>query len=658
MYVNTQSSKQVIVARKLVHIMAEVGVRIAQDQNIATVWLLSSLGASHSVNVKKREIVKVSIPHACQILASGQVSMPLRHTGQLLYGVTVCYERKTGFILADVTSLRDALQRQWIGLKPLGKSTGGSGGHNKTKMVQNQVITETGDNFLQDDPNFDMMMQLKMDNNLDFLLNGNNNTNDRQILTNSTRAPVLADKQAIRQDDMWREMEIGNEPYLNARSRGNTVNSGHDFHINGDADEYEDDDLAPIDVELNFRLDEVLTDNEAETANLSSVHSDLGLNYDNDATHGIDLGMPLLDETETSNPHLQQMKRRLGLDNEDEDEDGNTLNEVEVNAKSTKNKKRRTVANWFQKIKVDNTIGLLTDTLRYNHENYKDIMRDLHARRSSKSKPMISDWKELFTDEDRPRQMLNFYSELFQPLSSINFPQGRRGRVMHSAGDTSRSSSVLSLEHGRRMDFSNVSSSGDSNRIHLHNLPEQINEYPEYMDMPMDDPQFMELDIPPSSFGRSTNRNYTANSDNLENLRGYPNRRRGAIRGDSGSADYLSGSDSIPQTFNENQQQLIVHDKQTEKFFQYIVERGQHIGKRTAAFPGYSRKFLFEDIIPSKLSQEEDEEIIPVTKRIACNAFLSLLQLATSSKLKIDLYNVEPEKVFRVLNGDDIIVYC
>ncbi|CDO94515.1 unnamed protein product [Kluyveromyces dobzhanskii CBS 2104] len=636
--------------------MAEVGVRIAQDQNIATVWLLSSLGSSHSVNVKKKEIVKVSIPNTCQILASEQVSMPLRHTGQLLYGVTVCYERKTGFILADVHNLRDAVQRQWIGLKPLGSHSGGSSNKSRSKLVESQVITKTANNFLQDDPNFDMVMRLKMDSNLDALLNGDARNNGTGLV-NTANGSGIADKNAIRQDDMWREMEIGNEPYYDARSRAHTASSGQGLRYGIDADEYEEDDLAPIDVELNFRLDEVLTDNESEAANLSAVNSDLGLNYNNDATHGIDLNMPRLEEAETSDTHLAEMKRRLGLDYEDEDEDGNDPQENDANTRSPP-QKRQKVANSFQKIKIDDSIGQLTDTLRYNHENYVEIMKQLHARKLTRGKSVIPDWKQLFVDEDQPSHVLDLYAEIFQPFSSTNFQQGRKGRAMHSTGDVSRSSSVLSLEHGRRMDFANVSSSGDSNRLNLNNLPEQINEYNEFMDMPMDDPEYMELDIPPSSFGRNVNRVYTADLDSLEDLRGYEQQRRIGLRGDSGSGDFLSGSDSLTQTLNENQQLAFIHDRQTEKFFRYISERAKEVGKRTVTFPGYSRKFLFEDIIPSKLSQEEDQEVISVTKRIACNAFLSLLQLATSGKLKIDLYDVGQEKSHTVLNGDDIVVYC
>lgn len=631
--------------------MAELGLRIANDQNIATVWLLSSLGASHNSNVKKREIVKVSIPHACEVLASTQVTIPLRHTGQLLYGVTVCYERKTGFILSDVNTLRDALQRQWIGLKPLGKTSNASNASGKRNIVSNQVITETDNNFLQDDPNFDVMLQLKMNNGLDFLNNLGSNPLDVQ---NATAGGVTsANKNAIRQDDIWKEIEPGHAQYLTGVSRVPTVNRELGYNPNQEDD---DDDLGPIDVELNFQLDDVLTDNESEVANLSTVNSDLGLNYDREVHPEIDLGMPILEEMETSNPQLELMKRRLGLDDEAEYDEMRNFDAPDANSNSRKRQKVST--DCYQRLKVDSSVSLLTDTLRHNHENYVEIMKDLHDKRSRKARNGTSNWKSLFSNEYQSPLVMNIYSEVFQAFSSINLQQGRRGRTMHSTNDGSRSSSILSLEHGRRMEFGDPSSGTDSHRFDINNLPEQVNEYPEDMDIAMDDPQFIELDIPPSSFGKHSTRNHTADSDNLENLR-WNTQRRVAHRGETGSGSFVGNSDSISQnTISNTQQQMLIHDRQTEKFYQYISERASEVGKIAVEYSGFSKKFLFEDIIPSKLSQEEDEEVTPVTKRIACNAFMSLLQLATLGKIKIDLYDVNPEDQFETLNGDDIVVYC
>lgn len=316
---------------------AAVSSRISQDQSIATVWLLSSLGHTHSVSVKKREILKLSIPLTCRILAENQVSMPLRHTGQLLFGMTVCYERKTGFILADVRSLRDSLQRQWIGLKPVKRLD---------KKLEGQVMADTEVNFLQDDPNLDLMLQLKAGANLDFLYD-----ND-ETESGEDKVSAVSDKNAIRQDDMWKEIDGAEGLYSGGR------NSGLQTRFDEEAD-----DLPSIDAELNFRLDDMLTDNESEVANLSAVHSDLGLNYENENRNVLDLELPIFEENE----ELSSSKRQR--DDDSSSSHGDSC--------AGHLKKRRVNGDLLQNIKSDDMIGLLTDTLRSNHEHYLDYMKKL-----------------------------------------------------------------------------------------------------------------------------------------------------------------------------------------------------------------------------------------------------------------------------------------
>lgn len=597
---------------------ANVGARIGEDQSLATIWLLSSLGHGHSVPVKKREIAKVSIEKTCDYLAETQSNLPLRQTGQLLYGVAVCYERKTGFVLADVNTLRDSLQRQWIGLNPLRKSM---------KKIEKQLSVNVEDNFLQDDPNFDLMLELRLNSNLDFLDEGWDGAQEKNSKDGAK------EKVEIRKDDIWKEIEAPKNV-----QQGDAVAST--LHLND-----EEDDLADIDLELNFRLDEVLTDAESEAADTSAVNSELGLEFDRTEHHrNIELGMPILEETDMGDDIRDTLKRTFELDDMD--------NSAHLQTK------RNRVTSRLQSVKVDSQIGYLTDTLRHNHERYVAIMEELNAQKTSKAKCEIKGWLDLISS-DQPTHLRTIMKDIFQPFSATNFPVGRRGRHIHSTGSSSRSSSVSSLEQGRRMDVSQLSSGSDPQRTNMHeSFPVHMDDFPEISYYGDENPQLMNLDIPPSSVGRTPIRSYTGSSDQVDTLRQFTNRRIPGLRTGSIREGTTSGSDSFSQTYNENQHHLQIQDHQTEKFYHYILNRSIEIGKRTVGHSTFSRKFLFEDLVPSKLSHEEDNEVKSVTKRIASNAFLSLLQLSTLGRIKLDMYDVDNEDHFRSLNGDDIVIYC
>ena len=106
-------------------------------------------------------------------------------------------------------------------------------------------------------------------------------------------------------------------------------------------------------------------------------------------------------------------------------------------------------------------------------------------------------------------------------------------------------------------------------------------------------------------------------------------------------------------------------DHQARKFYEYIKERSLIGGKTTRSNPPFKKKILFEDIVPSHLTTDVDDTDPPrsdetsrISKRIAANAFLSLLNLASKELIDIKGYH-EKEALdhFRIMKSDDIVLY-
>ena len=178
------------------------------------------------------------------------------------------------------------------------------------------------------------------------------------------------------------------------------------------------------------------------------------------------------------------------------------------------------------------------------------------------------------------------------------------------------------------------------------------------------------LNLPPSSFGRSHTRNSTRSSGFNEDIVGALRRRVGpseqnfAEEDDSSNSCFSDGSQQNLQQDKTNFQDVIL-DYQTKKFYDYIKERSIVVGRTTRSNPPFKRKMLLVDIIPSRMGEAEtganfDDVERGVSRQIAASAFLSLLNLATKGMVKLNEYPVADAvtKDLKLRREDEIIVYA
>ncbi|SCU80391.1 LAME_0B02916g1_1 [Lachancea meyersii CBS 8951] len=651
---------------------------------VTTVWLLSTLGGSRNINtigVKKKDIISVSIPKTCEALLQNKSDYTLRSASNLLYGVTVCYGRKTDYVLADVNSVKSQLQRQLyeatrkasvLSLAKVNHSTIFDGVHeyrNLREFQEMQSVTANAHDrrrrtnaILTDDPAFDI-----------------NQTRDMSFLFGNKR-PQNQSASLIHQRDILDELQNGYS-YETGPDAG-----PHDPGYNQNRNFMKHPDFSSLDADLHLDFDDVLSEVEMGSTKARSVGShDLSDRDDFDLLFGDDkVG-------ETNHTDLPDLDLQISDQEQDQDQEserrprsnnGNTDWQKIATANPSKRRKVGPGSENLLKLKIDDTIGLGNDILRENSGRYCELMDS--KTKATKHQPSThidqNRWRSvLFTDEGPAflrlcfEQLLltadNDESFLEDGTSSLSAVERGRQRV-RSLPPSRSSSSVASAERGRRMGPADLQRVGDDNNTNSFVLPDlheiDENAEPEDYDNGYDGmgEDFMRIDLqlPPSSFGRSSSRTEPGSRDQIEELRRMHSERRTHRNNTLGSVEDVDESsadvESAGSAAREHTQNQIL-DNQTRRFYDYIFERASFVGKTTRSNPPFIKKLLFEDIIPSKASVElssveAGEGVNPVTKKMAANAFLSVLQLA--SRTYVDINTLEPVSGFNSMNGTDIVI--
>ncbi|GAV54878.1 hypothetical protein ZYGR_0AS02010 [Zygosaccharomyces rouxii] len=676
-------------------------------EGVATVWLLSTLGssagrgsnvrtvgsspASNTSSVKKKDIINVSIPDTCMIIQSNEMQLPLRYVSNLLYGVTICYNRKTEYVLSDLTSLLTQLQKRIYG----GQCATGQKKYSKSS---DRAINSTIFNFdekdgvnglLSDDPLFDISQVGDFEQILGTVPS-----------TNSTEAIIIRKQDYLRELTNWNTLE---KPI-------HLEQSGSLEHLNRSITL---DDI-PIDVDFHLDIDEVMSQQGPVTGSSIDLDAlrngnDLNVNFENqDFTLNFEN-----DEYEANQGDIQGRPRAepnvpLGLPEEDEEEQGESSFETEHNDNEPPLKKFKkgnifdSAATVVRLIQFDERTGLSTEVLKSNHSNYCEIMntkRKLEERRSS-----LKSWQQVMNLEGQPeflRKCWNFVLDgkdkthpvFFQGMVGFDSDSIERGRNRSRSNSNSQrsSSNVPSEEMGRRMAVSRDSSidynTNDNLLLNLDQINEELEEDSSRATSthPHDFMQ-VNLELPPSSFGRTYTRTGTG-SDMFSGNSSIGDQRDAVdllYQRTKGSTNKRSTHRESSDTFESHELSEIppldenvftqipfqvVLDHQARKFYDYIRERSLFVGKTTRSNPPFKRKLLFEDIVPSKLTtdghgvddsnrEEQSEEHPTISKRIAASAFLSLLNLASKELADIREYQDEDADVrLKVMKGDDIVVY-
>ncbi|AMD21818.1 HFL038Cp [Eremothecium sinecaudum] len=623
---------------------------------ISIAWLLSNFGASATLTsvasnsgiggsrCKKKDIVSVSIPETCKAILDNGSEIPLKFSSNLLYGVTVCYSKKTDFILSDVVQIKGQLQRKLFGLESEWKHTRNAivEGHREESVLERELLS--------DDPCFDINQWANIKLEL-------------EEKTNDVRQAEL------KKLDFLQEVNNDDETFMHAGSgvqdRLGTL----------------EDDFGTIDMDLNFDIDDLVSQDgnrrELEAHDVSS-EPNFELNFNDPVDKDVE---QLPDMMEGS--LLQEefppsaAKRPLSAEVSIEKENPGSEEEIQIDIEPPMKKRTNCLSNHvLGRIVRDETIGLSTDVLRSNFSGYVEMMATQNSKNMGAPKPSdhgIQSWKELLDLKDMPAFLSSSYDGLFEAEeygSKLTYVE--RGRALtQSSVASSRSSSDMSTEQGRRVgpnfDLKRRSSNSDSQS---HLLPVFLEDEPlpgDYhfgADDGYQNQDFMTANLLPSSIGRVASRHATADSgEHVEILRLTVNgqartaTRRGSGTESSQPSDVAYEESSLGSEFSAAPDAIL--DAQTKKFYDYIKERADFVGKTTRSHPPFHKKLLFEDLIPSNISQNvasNPYNFKPVSKRIAATAFLSMLNLASKEMIEIETFDLEDK--CQVMKGDDIVVYC
>ncbi|AGO10190.1 AaceriAEL292Wp [[Ashbya] aceris (nom. inval.)] len=607
---------------------------------VSIAWLLSNFGAGSvtlastggtggGMKCKRRDILNVSIPETCKVISESGAELPLRFSSNLLYGVTVCYSKKTDFILSDVVQMKGQLQRKLFGLESALR---------QGRIPEGAKDTVSAQEFLADDPLFDVAQW----GNVRLELDGPDGTRTLEI----------------RQQDFLQELNNQDGSFVEAQTgrRGRL----------GSVDE----ELASIDMDLNFEIDDLVSEDGRRRDELASERSEeearFELNF-NDPFEESHNQLPdviegsLLQEDEDMSPDAKHPR-------EEEQAEAEQSPEPE-----TKRRKTTGGAVGLGKLVCDEKISLATETLRDNHNKYAENMEMSRKSGGSSTKGGAIGWRQLLAVQEQPAFLQKaLHSLLGSRHEDDRMAHLERGRSLgRSSVPSSRSSSVMSMEQGRRMGpgFDTMrrgSSQSDTQSnllpVFLEDDQMQHDTHFDAEDEVLRGQDFMNADLLPSSIGRTTSRYGTADSgehmDILRNTMQIQGRNIASKRTDTASSQHSNVKlSSIDSEIRAGHSAGL--DDQTRKFYEYIKERADFVGKTTRSHAPYHKKILFEDLIPSKVSQEDPEnphDYKAVSKRIAATAFLSLLNLASKELVRLETFDLEDK--CEVMKGDDLIIYC
>ncbi|SCU90793.1 LADA_0F06458g1_1 [Lachancea dasiensis] len=645
---------------------------------VATIWLLSTLGASRNANtvrVKKKDILSVSIPKTCEALLQSSTDYTLRSASSLLYGVAVCYGRKTDYVLADVNSVKAQLQRQL--LEGTRKRTALFSRNfcpttifDGTKEYRNLLEFQTThssvpfgrrDPFLTDDPTFDI-----------------NQIGDISFL-DAERRGLNQSASLIHQRDMLDELQNGYN-HETGPGLGRALAENRPYN-RGSLETVE---LSALDANLHIDFDDVLSEIEMGSVqsrsggnNELSDQEDFQLNFEGGKPLGIpnidslpDLGIQSLKNGDDE--HHRQGKRpfssskNAGLPNESDGQ--------------SKKPKTQLPPDCLLKVKFDDKIGMANDDLRENSGSYCAIMDSYTSNLncSAKTRPDSNKLMAVIFDDDSPTFLRLCFETLLlaqedssalanTASSSPAIERGRRRR--RSIASSRSSSSIMSTERGRRVGPSDeIEIGGDKNDSillpELHQIDEnvEVDDFYDELDGTGQDVMRIDLQLPPSSFGRSSSRTDAGSKDQIEELQRLNADRRtrrqnpfGSVQ-DMGQSSYSSFSvEGVAREGFHHQ----VLDNQSRRLFEYILERVSFIGSVARSHPPFGKKLFLEDLIPSMLTMEvvtdSNERLRPVSRKLAANAFLCILQLA--SKSYVDLASSGVPTGFESLDGNSIVIY-
>ena len=687
------------------------------EENVTTIWLLSTLGNPRSAVgqssvvsvgstvVKKRDILGVSIPSTCNAIQKNETRLPLRQISNLLYGVILCYNKKTEYVLSDLTAILMQLSRQKqhrFAASRKHRNARVLNGSTENQLEGLNMHANIEELLLEDDPTFDVHYMADC------------SVFDLEALGDAKASHE--DALVIRRQDYMNELS-NSERTDNSKMMPNST-SGYRSLISTIEE-------IPIDIDFNLDIDELEGQHgtTASSGSLLGEHSPANLDRLDDAnTTFTNLDLEIGDN---NNDNLITSEERYNnADNGVQAADDGPENKSNPHRKPGEmgglSKKARvskaTDQQILGRIKCDERIGIQTSTLRFTNENYGQLMQQKSGRQVSHP-GRNRGWKDSFLGKDSQIggvstpipiltkawnflfDILSNYEEGVEEVGFLDDRSAERGRQRHrtSSGSWSHGTeSIRSEEQGRRqrylrdsidifgMDENNQNESFNNNNsntanmlLHLDQIDEELegantlgelNRY--YQSEPMEVPSsqdFLRVDLrlPPSSFDKSDSLPRAFSKRNTEEVEDVIDtlRSRAPQRSYSGFGN-RTNIPSVDNVRNESASEAAtsdilgnkVLDHQSMKFYDYIKEKALFLGVETQSDYPFQRTLFFEDLLPGGSSNNEPP---PISRRVVAGAFLTVLNLASKGMLAIKEdgeAEQQPATKFSTLTGRDIVL--
>lgn len=238
---------------------------IESEPGIAQAWLMATVGPKIQKGHLRKSVNEVSIPKVCEALQT-KVPLLLRVSSNLLYGLSLLYKQKVGFMASDMSLVHDRLKYQFSNTSIF--STAGS-----LPEVANVNERKRGRmNLIKDDMAFDLER--------DFAQDWNESLQDSEFLQNVAKIQqmdtslfnVRSCTEARHQEEAEARDRLFND-YMN-RTNDTTVVTM-------------EEELADLDFEFDENGDIATTLNSKPNERYLNILGDLNLDEDYTATVGV-----------------------------------------------------------------------------------------------------------------------------------------------------------------------------------------------------------------------------------------------------------------------------------------------------------------------------------------------------------------------------------
>lgn len=599
-------------------------------QNISTVWLLSLLNKRQLfpkqkgswTKVSKKDILEVSIPTTCHLIKTDSHPLQLKQISHLLYGISLCYCKKSDFVLEDLSVLLTQIHKSFA---------------SKERVIENRCISRKYLNTLKH--KHDVILNAENFFQDDNLFNINDIENFELFLTRID----------IRNHQKIESLQIKKKDFLNELRNYNILpNPSEDISDHQNVVRNFTLEELPVDFSLDLNFEDIISQ-QGTTRSTSSLtyKNNQDIRFREEARY-------FGEETNFTNEEVDSVIN-FDLEISSNKTEHKIASKIQHNQNPTSNLERKRKPDSeghknrgiLKKIKLDSKISMLTETLKINHEAYVEIM-ERSKRKFGKN--ISKTGRQLFFSNDNTTKLVNkcwnfllskdLYSFLHKP---IPYSSSRSNEYVDNI-DTGRKLVNLSERSNLFLDnedhelFRQDESIANNMLFHLDQIEEDLNEANliPYSESIENDLEFMRhpLNLLPSSIGNYSTRTSSNNSaqrktDFIDVLKLSKNTNNTII---NEKDQYKSLLDTPENKIQKNLDKL--RNCQSEKFYSYLYskfcEMKDSTVERDVSIDTLLNNGLpFNYIIPDKIEDFETKGFVPMTKQLAANAFFSLLDLAS-----------------------------